>query len=623
MKLLLINPKFPESFWSLKWANRTFLPKARTVNPPLGLATLAALSPPDWDVEIIDENTESIPLKPQADIIGICGMGVQFARQKELLGYYRGLGYFVVAGGSYASLCPELYESLADTVVAGEAEYIWSQFCRDVRSGHPRKLYKETGTVDLSDSPVPRFDLLTPALYGQMSMQFSRGCPYRCEFCDIIVMFGRRPRTKPLEHVGAELDELRKMNVREVFFVDDNLIGDKKAAKRLLEYLKDYQRSHGYSFQFGTETSLNIADDNELLELFRDANFDWVFIGIESPDEESLRETGKTQNTRRDILASVRKIYTYGIDVLAGFIVGFDNDTSEVFDKQYDFVMESGIQSAMIALLVALEKTPLYERLEREGRLIPREAFSDNLRLTTNIVPKQMGYDELIRGYRELHNRLLGYRTISRRIRNKVRYFSASPYRTARSRREGLGIMTRLFRRVINRGGITGLFHLLRSFPLLKPGLIWLVVHDWVVGISMMDYVDRHFNCEFEKERSLARNHLGLIKRALQRYLRQGNLSVTLHEVANAQLNLSFSIKGRLDRKFFARAAHQLEDMLHNTQSSLTIRIEEFHLAELDSLKGMLHRLMRYGDRIIIAADEQSRRLIGIDSSIFNLAMDS
>ena len=622
MKLLLINPKFPESFWSLKWALDEFVPGARTTNPPLGLATLAALCPPEWDIEIIDENTRSVPLEPKADIIGISGMGVQFGRQKELLGYYRSKGYFVVAGGSYASLRPGLYESLADSVVAGEAEYIWKEFCRDFEAGRPRKLYHETGVVPLSDSPVPRFDLLDPRHYGMMSMQYSRGCPYSCEFCDIIVMFGRRPRTKPLGQVRAELDKLRELNVRNIFFVDDNLIGNKKAAKELLKFLRDYQSEHGYSFQFGTEVSLNIADDDELLGLFREAHFEWVFIGIESPDEASLKETGKTQNTRRDILSSVRKIYSYGIDVLGGFIIGFDNDTTETFEKQYRFIVDSGIVSAMVGLLMAVERTPLYDRLKKENRLIPEAAGSDNSKLATNVIPKGMTYDEMINGYRSLYHELKRFGVISQQIRNKARYMSGSPYRNTSSLGESLGAASKLLRYVVQEGGIPGLYHLLRSLPFTRPRLMSMAVRDWVIGLSMRDYVDRHFHHEFEEERSRARSHLERINATLEHYRRRGSLRVALSEMKNAHSNLSFSMKGKLDREFFAHATRQLETLLRDTRSSLTIRIEEFDAPDVQSLKGMLDRLHRYRDRIVIAADEKSRRIIDIDSSVFNLAMD-
>jgi radical SAM superfamily enzyme YgiQ (UPF0313 family) len=491
IRVLLVNPKFPESFWSFQWAVENVFLAKKAVSPPLGLATLAALCPEDWEVEIVDENIEDVPLDPDARIVGVCGMGVQFPRQRDLLAHYRERGYFVVAGGSYASLCPEAYESLAHSVVAGEAEYVWNEFCRDFAAGRPRPLYRETGEVDVTDSPVPRFDLLKLDRYELVSVQFSRGCPFRCEFCDIIVMFGRKPRTKSLEQVGRELDRLRELGVHGVFFVDDNLIGNKPIAKKLLAFLHDYQQRHDYWFDFGTEVSLNVAQDDELLALFRRANFEWMFIGIESPDEESLKETLKFQNTRQDMLTSVRKIYAHGIDVLAGFIIGFDHDTMATFELQQRFIMQSGIQAAMIGLLVALPKTPLYERLRKAGRLSAIEA-QDNTKLATNVIPSQMAYDEMLSGYRSLYRILVEDRNIADRIKSKVRHFTAPPDHSTDSFGEQWGILKRLFLRGLLPGGPSRMFQFLRSMPLSRPSLIPLAIGDWVVGLTMRDYVDRH-----------------------------------------------------------------------------------------------------------------------------------
>ena len=623
MRLLLINPRSPESFWSLKWVVDVVFPDKRAVNPPLGLATLAALCPEGWEVSIVDENIESIPLDPRADIIGICGMGVQFTRQRELLTYYRNKGFYVVAGGSYASLCPELYAPLADTVVAGEAEYTWRDFCRDFESGEPKQLYRESDSVSLTDSPVPRFDLLQLAKYQSVSLQFSRGCPYRCEFCDIIVMFGRRPRTKSVAQVGRELDLLRTLNVRNAFFVDDNFIGNKRAAKELLEFLRDYQREHDYQFRFGTEASINLAHDEELLGLFREAHFAWVFIGIETPDEESLRETRKFQNTRRDMLSSVRHIYSHGIDVLGGFIVGFDNDTIDTFDKQYEFIMQSGIQTAMVGLLTALPKTPLHERLQDEGRLIAGASDAENTRLATNIIPKRMGYDELVGGYRTLQRRLVRYGSIAGRIKNKIRYLTNPSVRHDWSWAERLRLLRRVVIRGLMPGGVARIFHFCRSIPFSRPRLIPLVVQEWVVGLAMRDYVNRHFVGKVAKAKLLEEGYFRSIENAFRRYVRQGALKLSFDEVKNVGANLSLSLKAGLDRRFFARAARQLEEVLADTTSSITLHIEELHAAQRRHLKRMLKRLSRYGDRMHIGVRQELREMIEIDWSAFRLILES
>jgi radical SAM superfamily enzyme YgiQ (UPF0313 family) len=617
MRLLLVNPRFPESFWTFKWAIDRVLPGRRATNPPLGLATLAALCPPDWEVTIVDENVETLPLAPKADIVGVCGMGVQVPRQLELLGYYRSLGHFVVAGGSYASLCPERYQGIADAVVAGEAEYQWPRFCADFARGEAQALYREEETVDLADSPVPRFDLLKLDRYSMASMQFSRGCPYRCDFCDIIVMFGRRPRTKPLEQVGRELDALRAQGARRVFFVDDNLIGDRPQAKALLAYLAEYQARHGYRFSFGTEASLNLARDDELMRLFREAGFSWVFIGIETTDEESLREARKGQNTGVDILADVRRIYANGIEVLAGFIVGFDQDTLATFDRQRDFIMASGIQSAMVGLLQALPRTPLYARLEREGRLREVDKDCDNTTSGTNVVPIHMDYQQMVERYHSLYGELLTDSAIGQRIRNKRRYMRNPAYSGSFTARETLAIVSNLLGRGILVGGPRRWAAFARSVPWLSPAHLPWVLSDWITGLSMADFARRRLAVPAEAQ--VGDRCLATVRAAMARYVEAGRAA--LHVAVGPAPVLSLTLNGLLDRRFFRRAARPLKRLLALTPMTVTLRIEALREAEVRHLERLLGQLRRYGDRVSIVVDERLRQLVRIDSSIFHLVL--
>jgi len=615
MRLLLINPRFPESFWSFRFAMDEIVPGKRTLNPPLGLATLAALCPPHWQVSIVDENVESIPLDPQADLIGICGMGVQFPRQRELLAYYRSRGHKVVAGGSYASLCPEKYEALADITVAGEAEYIWPQFCRDFENGTAAVLYRESGTVALTDSPTPRFDLLKLHLYNTASMQFSRGCPYMCDFCDIIVMFGRRPRTKSVEQIGRELDALRAQGARQVFFVDDNLIGNRAQAKALLRHLADYQKRHDYRFSFGTEASLNLAQDEELMSLMREANFGWIFIGIETPDEAALKLTRKTQNMSTDILGALRRIYAHGIDVLAGFIVGFDTDTLDTFERQRRFIMDSGIQAAMVGLLTALPRTPLYERLQREGRLIERADDTDNTRPGTNIVPKNMQYDAMVEAYQTLYRSLLTDAGIARRIRNKMRWMRAPVYRGEYSAAQRVRILARLLVRGILPGGPSRWLAFLSTVP-LSARRFPAVVSDWITGLSMREYVRRRFDTDAQAPAASERR-LRRLARALARYRAHG---VGLRLGAGAH-HVEISLTDGVDQRLFARLAPRLERLLRDGRATLALRVDTLRAQHVPALQALLARIARHGDRVFVSVPESWLGRLQVDSSVFRLVL--
>ncbi len=609
MRLVLINPRTPESFWSFKWAVNEILPGKRAVNPPLGIATLAALCPDDWDVRIIDENIEALPESIEADIIGIGGMGVQAPRQKQLIAHYRGLGHYVVVGGAAASLCPENYEGLADSVVSGEAEYIWPEFCRDFVAGTPKPLYRETGTVELCHSPVPRFDLLDLKAYSNATLQFSRGCPFTCEFCDIIVMFGRKPRMKSTAQIEGELEALRARGMRSVFFVDDNMIGNKKEAKKLFAFIGDYQRKHGWPFAFGTEVSINLAQDEELMGLMRAAGFHWVFIGVESPDPASLKETGKTQNLREDLLVSVRRIYGRGIEVLAGFIIGFDNDTPETFDLQYRFIRDSGIQTAMIGLLWALPKTPLYIRLERDGRLRDLEDESDNTRLRTNVIHTTMQEETMARLYADVYRHLLTDRGIATRIQNKLAFMGDAKQASNYSAGETLLLVWRLLSKGVFAGGPSRLYHFLRTLPLTRPSLVPTMLADWIVGLSMRKFATDHLWA--------APDLLDSVEAALARTLRHGEVWISRQTAQLPSLNIH--IGHSLNLAFFRKSAPQLSKLLRQSQARIILTIDTLPSEYRHHLEKLLKRLAKHGDRVFLEISEATRAHLSLDLSAFQL----
>ncbi len=613
MKLLLINPRFPESFWSFSWALNKVTRDKKAVNSPLGLATLAGLTPQDWEITIIDENVEAIDWDFDADLVGVCGMGVQFPRQKEILDHFRERGIHTVAGGSYASLCPEEYEGFADTVVSGEAEYIWPQFCADFNAGKSERLYKETGEVNLSDSLMPRYDLLDLDAYQKVSLQFSRGCPYRCEFCDIIVMFGRKPRTKSPEQIGRELDVLRESGVTSIFFVDDNLIGHIREAKNLLRYLVDYQKRHNYRFSFGTESSLNMASDKELMQLFREANFEWVFIGIETPSVEGLKETGKTQNLREDIQTSIQTIYSHGVDIFAGFIVGFDSDGKDIFDRQYDFILASGITVSMVGLLHALPKTPLYERLDKAQRL--REVqTSDNTRPATNIIPIKMSYDELITGYQGLLKRLLKDKAIYRRIVNKVRYMRDPLTSPHMSGRQKLTYVMRLICFGIIPGGLTRMTYFARTIllGLRRPKSLAVIVTDWVAALSLQSFAERYVEASTSKTQAvLQRVHDKLLSRLARRW-QESQIALRLAQCED-RLHIWIDVKQPLDRKAMTIFARTVRRTLRRSREAIVLDCHQLKDTSAAQVEVLLRKLRRYRHQIHLQLTESLYRQLSHD----------
>jgi hypothetical protein len=395
--IVLINPRFEVSFWGMEHA----LPlMGKRANLPVAcLPLLAALTPEEHTITLIDENVEAINWErcAKADIVGVTGMSVQRFRMKEILTELKRRGCFTIVGGPLVTVQEDYFEGLAEVIFIGEAETTWPQFLKEWANGLHQYRYEQIEKSDMTKLPTPRFDLLKMRHYAFGSLQFSRGCPFECEFCDIIVTFGRRPRLKTPKQVLAELDAMREQGMRIVFIVDDNLIGNKRAIKELLKDVIDWQERNAYALTFFTEASIDLADDAELMEMMVQANIIAVFIGIESPNEDSLRETKKFQNVRKGgtMLEKVHRVQDAGMEVWCGMIIGFDNDDPSIFEMQTRFVQEAKIANSMTGMLHAIAKTPLHARLLAEGRLDP----ADSPEFGTNVIPMKIGREELRDGY--------------------------------------------------------------------------------------------------------------------------------------------------------------------------------------------------------------------------------
>jgi radical SAM superfamily enzyme YgiQ (UPF0313 family) len=402
--IVLINPRFEASFWGLEHAMPLFGKKANL--PVACLPLLAALTPAGHQVTLIDENVEPVDFDrlARADMVGLTGMSVQRFRMREILTELKRRGVFTVVGGPWVTVREDYFGNLADVLFVGEADETWPRFLQEWTCGCHAGRYEQAEKTDMTLLPTPRFDLLRMRDYLFGSVQFSRGCPFQCEFCDIIVTFGRRPRLKTSAQFLAELEALRAQGMRIVFVVDDNLIGNKRAVKVLLRDLVAWQKANRYPFTLFTEASLDLAEDPELLRLMVDANFISVFVGIESPSEESLRETKKHQNVRKDrtLVERVHAIQEAGLEVWCGMILGFDHDDAAVFDAQREFIRKARIPHAMMGMLAAIPKTPLYDRLAREGRLDPTDAPAQG----TNVIPLRLSREALQQGYVRVLNEL-------------------------------------------------------------------------------------------------------------------------------------------------------------------------------------------------------------------------
>jgi radical SAM superfamily enzyme YgiQ (UPF0313 family) len=400
MRVLLVNPEFEETYWSFRYA----LPfeGKRSVFPPLSLLTVSSLLPRECERRLVDLTIERLKDShiEWADMVFITGMLAQKESLHAVVQRCKQRGKVIVLGGPYVtSTIEELPD--ADHIFQGEAETTLPQFFADLERGQAKRTYKAPERPPLAISPVPDFRLANLKRYSCMSLQYSRGCPFSCEFCDIIEIYGRVPRTKSNQQILAEFDALKQLGWRgPLFIVDDNFIGNKKNVRLLLPEIIEWQKKNGFPFSLLTEASVNLAADDDLLTAMKDAGFRRVFLGIETPVEESLKEAQKSQN-RGNLLESVRKIQNHGMEVMAGFIVGFDNDPDDIFERQIEFIRESAIPIAMVGMLNALPDTQLWKRLDREGRLLGADATGNNTIATLNFIPK-MDVDTLITGYQRI-----------------------------------------------------------------------------------------------------------------------------------------------------------------------------------------------------------------------------
>jgi radical SAM superfamily enzyme YgiQ (UPF0313 family) len=471
MNILLVYPEFPDTFWSFKHALKFIRKKA--ASPPLGLLTVAAMLPAEWEKRLVDLNAAVLTPKDLAwaDYVFISAMIVQREQARSVIARCKHAGKTVVAGGPLFTMEHEQFPEV-DHFVLNEAELTLPLFLADLENGCAQHVYTTTEFPDIRLTPAPLWQLINLKHYDTVNIQFSRGCPFQCDFCNVTALLGHRPRTKSAAQLIAELDGLYALGWRKsIFFVDDNFIGNKKQIKSEVLPALIAWRKGKTGMSFSTEASINLADDPELLSLMAQAGFDTVFVGIETPNEDSLTECSKNQNKGRDLVESVKVLQRAGLQVQGGFIVGFDSDSASIFQQQVDFIQKSGIVTAMVGLLQAPPGTRLYERMRKEGRLV-NEMSGDNVDGSTNIIPR-MGLDALRAGYRKLLAQLYAPQSYYERVMTFLREYNPPEIRVHLDAQSILALW-----RSIYRLGICGvervhywrlffwtLFHRPRLFP--------------------------------------------------------------------------------------------------------------------------------------------------------------
>ena len=492
MKILLVYPEFPDTFWSFKHALKFVQKKAGA--PPLGLLTVAAMLPFNWEKRLVDLNIAKLTEKDLnwADYVFISAMVIQRESVKEIIKSCKTAGAKMVAGGPLFTIEHEQFPDV-DYFVLNEAEETLAPFLHDLENGQAQRVYTSDQYPDIQQTPVPLWQLADLKHYDTVGIQLSRGCPFNCDFCNVTALLGHKPRIKTTAQILAELDGLYDLGWRKnIFFVDDNFIGNKKFIKtEILPAIIEWRKGKT-GMPFGTEASINLADDPELIRLMVLAGFDTVFVGIETPNEESLTECSKTQNKGRDLVESVKILQRAGLQVQGGFIVGFDNDSASIFQQQVDFIQKSGIVTAMVGLLQAPIGTNLYERMQKEGRLIS-EFSGDNVNGLTNILPV-MGMGPLVAGYRKLLNEIYSPKYYYERVTTFLREYRPPLIKAKLEKQYILA-----FWRSIYKLGILGVerVHYWRLFfwTLFKrPNLFPLAITFAIYGFHFRQVIKLHVN---------------------------------------------------------------------------------------------------------------------------------
>lgn len=417
MKILLVYPGCPETFWGFRRALKFIAKKA--VMPPLGLLTVASMLPKEWEKQLVDMNVTQLRESDlaAADYVFISAMTIQRQGVIELIEICHKAGKKIVAGGPLFTAEPENFDEI-DHLVLNEAEITLPQFLADLAKGTPRHIYTTTQRPDLNETPYPAWELIDMKKYSTMIIQLSRGCPYDCEFCDIVTLFGHKSRIKSKERIIGELDTLYQAGWKGgVTLADDNFISNKNRLKQeILPAIIEWMQKHKYPFSFSAEVSINLADDEEMMRMLLQAGVDVLFVGIETPNEQALAECNKIPNKGRDLLAAAKKLQRFGFVVDGGFILGFDNDDESIFFRLVKFIQQSGIVTAMVGLLNAPRGSRLYERLRKENRLLSEEIVGNNTSFATNIIPK-MRISSLIAGYQNVLARLYSAKNYYIRVR--------------------------------------------------------------------------------------------------------------------------------------------------------------------------------------------------------------